>query len=153
MNPGSAGEFRHWSAGDVVELNLPLAARITHPDARIDALRGQVAVERGPIVYCLESTDLAEGGSVNSVQLAEPRVDEDSGDLTVELSELRPSGEQGWPYGAPDTPPGSQTTEPARVRLVPYSRWGNRGPSTMRVWIPLRAAAGKEGANERGSTR
>ena len=49
---------RTWAAGDVVTLSLPMPARFTWPDPRIDAVRGQVAVERGPLVHCLESADL-----------------------------------------------------------------------------------------------
>src|SRR5205807_431233 len=60
-----AGSFyelrRTWSAGDVVELHLPMPVRILEANPYVEETRNQVAVMRGPIVYCLESTDLPEG--------------------------------------------------------------------------------------------
>lgn len=64
VEPGYATTTRAFKPGEVVELDLPVAARWTWPDARVDAVRGQVAVECGPLVLCLESTDL--GASVNA---------------------------------------------------------------------------------------
>src|SRR5699024_7711679 len=48
---------RTGAVGDAVTLSLPMPARFSWPDPRIDAVRGQVAVERGPLVHCLESAD------------------------------------------------------------------------------------------------
>ena len=60
--------------GDEVRLELPMQPRWTHPDPHVDAVRGCVAVERGPIVYCLESTDQDDG-----VSLAEVSADASNG--------------------------------------------------------------------------
>ena len=48
---------RHWQVGDRVTLTLPVAPRLTTADPRVDAARGCVAIERGPLVYCVESAD------------------------------------------------------------------------------------------------
>ena len=48
---------REWRAGDEVRLRLDMTPRWTYPDPRVDALRGCAAIERGPLVYCLEQTD------------------------------------------------------------------------------------------------
>src|SRR5205823_12944393 len=48
---------RAWRPGDVLELDLPMPARLTTAHPRIEATRGSVAVERGPLVYCLEQCD------------------------------------------------------------------------------------------------
>jgi hypothetical protein len=56
--PGVFSETRAWRAGDRVVLDLDLAVRQVDPDPRVDAVRGCVAFERGPIVYCVESVDL-----------------------------------------------------------------------------------------------
>ncbi|HKZ92462.1 MAG TPA: beta-L-arabinofuranosidase domain-containing protein, partial [Candidatus Limnocylindrales bacterium] len=69
---------RAWAAGDHVELDLEMPARLTVPDPRIDAVRGTVAVERGPLVYCLEDADLPAGVAMADVAIdasAEPRVE------------------------------------------------------------------------------
>ena len=46
-----------WRPGDKVTLELPLAPRLTAPHPRIDAVRGCLAIERGPLVYCVEQAD------------------------------------------------------------------------------------------------
>ena len=48
---------RTWAAGDELLLDLPLEVRFTYADPRVDAARGSVALERGPLVYCLEAVD------------------------------------------------------------------------------------------------
>ncbi len=64
---GWARVHRAFRAGDVVELELPMAPRVVVPDPRIDAVRGCVAVERGPEVLALESVDLDGGHDVGEV--------------------------------------------------------------------------------------
>jgi uncharacterized protein len=48
---------RAWRPGDELRLRLDMTPRLTRPDPRVDALRGCVAIERGPLVYCFEQTD------------------------------------------------------------------------------------------------
>ncbi|MCB0032881.1 MAG: glycoside hydrolase family 127 protein [Anaerolineales bacterium] len=48
---------RVWEAGDILSLNLPMAPEFIAPHPRIDALRGCVSLQRGPLVYCFESHD------------------------------------------------------------------------------------------------
>jgi DUF1680 family protein len=117
--------------GAEVYLDLPLAARWTWPHCRIDATRGQVAVERGPLVYALESVDLEH--EVNDIFVRTSRPPEESdGQVWVEVVELAwPVCD--WPYAERQVTP---TGPGRRVALVPYQNWGERGPSTMRVWMP-----------------
>ena len=56
-----------WKPGDEVRMELPMRPRWTRPDPHVDAVRGCVAVERGPIVYCLESTDQEADVSLSEV--------------------------------------------------------------------------------------
>jgi DUF1680 family protein len=131
--PGWARVRRAFRDGDVVQLDLPMGPRVVVPDPRIDAVRGCVAVERGPEVWALESVDLAAGADVGEVALAsDATVVEKDGRVWVQLAR-RAAVDEGWPY----TPPAPALSEDAApVALVPYHDWGNRGPSTMRVWIP-----------------
>ncbi len=119
--------------GDVIELSLPCGPRITYPDPRIDAVRGDVAVERGPLVLALESADLPEGMDVNDVAIdaASGAIPTEAG-AAVTLLALGDNGD-GWPYG---TPPKAAPIVIGQIDLLPYYRWANRGPSTMRVFIP-----------------
>lgn len=127
------------SSGDTVELVLPLSPRFSLPDERIDAVRGTVAVERGPLVLCAESVDLPEGMSVNEfgVDPSSPLIPSGTG------ARLRAQGlrlqDSAWPY-APDK--ALDIAAEFDLHLIPYHRWGNRGPATMRVWLPVSAAAG-----------
>ena len=137
--PGYATVTQPFAAGDVVVLDLPMAARWTWPDPRIDALRGQVAVERGPVVLCLESTDLGAGVNGACVQTDFPPVEHDGVVLVSAATPNRPDGQ--WPYRPNREAEGALTgtSKPCwdAVPLVPYHAWANRGPSTMRVWMPV----------------
>jgi uncharacterized protein len=137
--PGMVSVSRAFSAGDVVELELPIAPRFTSPDPRIDAVRGCLTVERGPEVFALESVDLVEAG-IGATDVADILLDasvpprEADGRVLVAVRERHP--ELGpWPYGdeVDAAPVGASAQE---VALVPYHDWAERGPSTMRVWIP-----------------
>ena len=122
---------RRFSAGDVVVLELPTTAEWVRAAPTIDAVRGQVAVQRGPLVLALESVDLPSG-SVNDV-LVDTTVDPvtTSTGARVELSRSHTPA-SGWPYGGA----AATALSLGSVPLVPSAAWGNRGPSTMRVWLP-----------------
>jgi DUF1680 family protein len=136
VEPGMV-ELRHaFRAGDIVQLDLPMAPRVSAPDARVDAVRGCVAIERGPEVLALESVDLASTGVDDVARVAiAPNAEpvERDGRVWVTVVPL-PLDDAPWPYGAPA--PGTDAP-PVEVALVPYHEWAQRGPSTMRVWIPV----------------
>lgn len=131
--PGYVTLERVFAPGEELLLELPVTPRWTWPDPRIDAVAGAVAVERGPQVLCIESTDL-QGRHVESVRIdtSSPLVDADGAvTAAVAFTQFR---ENNWPYSG--TSRQAQSGERAQARLVPYAEWANRGPSTMRVWIP-----------------
>lgn len=121
------------SAGDVVVLRLPLEPRITRPDSRIDAVRGTIAVERGPFVLCAESVDLPGDLSVNELVVDADAGVEALGAGAVVRGRRLSAADAGWPYG---DEAGAATGESFDVPLIPYHSWANRGPATMRVWLP-----------------
>jgi DUF1680 family protein len=126
---------RSWQAGDVLTLQLPLETRRVwaHPAVRADA--GKVALQRGPLVYCVESVD--NPAPVDALGLGRKTVisevwDESLGAVALVFDGLW-TEELAWRgdlYGA--SPPGLVTTP---VRAIPYVLWANRGPSSMRVWL------------------
>ncbi|GAA3339069.1 hypothetical protein GCM10020358_21460 [Amorphoplanes nipponensis] len=67
--PGWVRVERRFRAGETVVLDLPVGPRLTEPDPRIDAVRGCVAVERGPVVLCAESVDLPPGARLDALRL------------------------------------------------------------------------------------
>ena len=134
---GEAARTATWRAGDRVELDMPMTPRITRPHPRIDAVRGAVAIERGPLVYCLETADLPAEAVLEDIRLAlepaptsEPRSDLSDGFIGVVA------------HGS-DRGPGPET--PVAIRAIPYLAWSNRGTDGMRVWIPA-ADPGDAGA-------
>jgi len=152
-SPGRWGARRAWTAGDRVILSLPMQARLTTADPRIDAVRGCVAVERGPIVYALESPDQPEVDLMSVALAPAPVFTEVAGtacpgqalpDLETDGVQLGISDED-WPYrrAGEGTPIGSRAV---RLRLIPYYLWANRGSSTMRIWIPLQSTEPPAGA-------
>ncbi|KQR11993.1 glycoside hydrolase family 127 protein [Cellulomonas sp. Leaf334] len=131
--PGTVSVHRRFTAGDVVELRLPMQPRVSSPDPRIDAVRGCVVVERGPEVLALESVDLG-GTDVSVVRLdLDAGLREVDGQVLATLVTDAPADDL-WPYGSPPAHPDQPRTE---APLIAYHDWANRGPSTMRVWLPL----------------
>jgi DUF1680 family protein len=142
--PGYAELTRAWRPGDRVVLELDVSPRLTAPNPRIDAVRGCLALERGPVVFCLEDHDLPSG-----VELADVAVDPaagpvDSGPISQlgDLPGVALTGVvrdlDGWRNTEyrdlrelPATP-----TAPASLLAVPYFAWANRERGGMRVWIP-----------------
>jgi DUF1680 family protein len=134
VTPGSVVVERSFDVGDRIELDLPMSARWTYPDPRIDSIRGTVAVERGPLVMCVESVDLPGEGGVDLIRV-DAGADLVESDGVVFAPGRRLEFDDGaWPYDSSGDPTshGSEMTVP----LSPYHNWANRGPSTMRVWIP-----------------
>ncbi|SFR83230.1 hypothetical protein SAMN05428970_2763 [Agromyces sp. CF514] len=124
--PGMVSVSRAWRVGDEVVLDLPTDPRFVAPDSRVDAVRGCLVVERGPEVFALESVDLD----------GTPLAASDFADLRVDASVAPVDGASG--AGVVVRLVDARTDAAADVPLVPYHAWAERGPSTMRVWIPSR---------------
>ncbi len=141
-NPITAGDrrvecSRVWRAGDAVVLDLDMPGRITAPAPEVDAIRGCLALERGPLVYCIESADLAGALELEDISLdatSQPspvaRADLGAGALGLKAAAVGPGG------------------EPITLAAVPYHAWGNRAVAGMRVWIP--SASAGDGGNGTG---
>ena len=133
VDAGTHLELRRVLApGDVIRLELPIQPRVTWPDRRIDAIRGDFAVEAGPLVMVLESADLPAGWSVNEVEADAASIVAGADGPRVTVTR-RADPDAAWPY-APH--PARTEREHHTARMIPYHAWANRGPSTMRVWIP-----------------
>ncbi|WP_207798329.1 glycoside hydrolase family 127 protein [Klenkia marina] len=136
--PGSVTTTRAFTTGEVLVLDLPLQPRFTAADPRVDAVRGTLAVERGPQVLCVESVDLPGERHVDDLVLDPTRAPEDvEGGVRVH-GWLRQQADPAWPYGEPT--PGGAAGEQVSVLLHPYADWAERGPSTMRVFLPVPGA-------------
>jgi hypothetical protein len=144
---------RTWAPGDEVVLELDLTPRLVVADPRVDAVRGCAAIERGPLVYCLEQADHPGGGLDDvSIDPAVPLTLKDRPDLlggvvTVLAGGYRsipvPSASGWWPYRTRPEAQSGSAIEPAaeggtaiELTAIPYYAWANRSSGAMRVWLP-----------------
>ncbi len=131
---------REWKTGDGITLHLamPVERIAAHPQVRQDA--GCIALQRGPIVYCLEEVD--NGAALASLVL--PRTANLSavfdaslfGGVSVISGEALRVEPQHWPGGLyqPESVLNYVNT-PVALKAIPYCFWANREPGEMRVWI------------------
>ncbi len=133
---------RVWRPGDAVDLDLPMPARLMEAHPLVEETFNEVAIQRGPVVYCLESKDLPQGTRVLDVMIPEniDLVARYDGGLLGGVAVLegralaRPSEDwSGWLYREFRPLP----SRPVDARFIPYYAWANRGPSEMTVWLPL----------------
>lgn len=133
---------RAWKAGDVIVLDLPMQPRLVQAHPKVEQLRNQVAVMRGPMLYTLESFDLGETIDLNNVYLPS-----DIKLTLVSASDL-PFGVrvlEGEALYRAETPwkndlyrPLTQSVlKPLPIRMIPYFAWNNRGSTAMSVWLPI----------------
>ncbi|WP_420368490.1 glycoside hydrolase family 127 protein [Curtobacterium sp. L1-20] len=155
---------RVWTAGDTVELVFDTTPHRYVADDRIDAARGQVAIERGPLVYAVEQAD-QQGFTVDDLTVdADAPVTEERQDglldgvVTLRIAGHAPAehAQAAWPYRRLDGPGGAASAVDATsvddaagsgggaprlqavtATAVPYYAWANRGAAPMRVWLPL----------------
>ena len=140
---------RQWQPGDVLRYELDLTPRLTRPDRRIDAVRGTVAIERGPLVYCFEQADQPAGADLEDLAL----IPGDLGERAVTGPEVGPTvlieaaathnpapSASGLPYQQdPEatTPAVNPAGDQVIATAIPYFQWDNRDGRAMRVWLPL----------------
>ncbi len=110
---------RRWQPGDRITYTLPMGVRRVAAHPRVQENVGQVALEAGPLVYCVEGVD--NGGSVEQVTAPGPSVapvTHEIGGRTVRALTWQTAG--------------------GRVTAIPYFAWSARGAGEMKVWLPER---------------
>jgi hypothetical protein len=137
---------RYWRAGDTVTLTLPMPPRLTAPHPRVDALRGCLAIERGPLVYCLEAADHEPGLNLADVRLQPEaplqthwRADLLGGMTVIEaqgaVADVRRWSDSLYQPAAA----GAAAGRAIKLTAIPNYAWAQRTPGQMRVWIPSAA--------------
>jgi DUF1680 family protein len=131
---------RKWKPGDKVELNLPMEAKLMEANPLVEESRNQVAVKRGPVVYCMEGVDLP-GSNIFGVTLPS---DIKFVPKPIEIDGAKLAALEGKAF-VENTGDWSNTLyrevsplkKEVAVRLIPYFAWGNRGQGDMTVWMNL----------------
>jgi DUF1680 family protein len=134
---GYAHLKREWRSGDRIELELPMPVERVHADPRVRQDAGRVALQRGPVVYCLEETD--NGADLNALVLppdARLRAIHKR-DLLGGVTVIRGRAKRELPNDRgnglyADARP---ATKSVPVTAVPYYAWCNREPGEMLVWV------------------
>ncbi|MFJ9722335.1 glycoside hydrolase family 127 protein [Streptomyces sp. NPDC101209] len=134
---------RTWAPGDRVVLELSMEPRLTAADPRVDAVRGCVAIERGPLVHCLEQVD-HPGGGLDDIVLdtSRPLAVKHRPDLLGGVTTVVAAGRRRripdrgwWPYASADAA-AAPDGEAVELTAIPYYAWANREYGSMRVWLP-----------------
>lgn len=142
LSPDTYAEVnRVWKKGDVIELNLPMKAVLLEANPLVEENRNQVAVKRGPIVYCLESQDIDGGKKIDNIMIPStiqftPQKTEIAGSSMVALDGTAQLIDDNLWTGTLYRPI-AKKKESIHIRLIPYYAWGNRGKSEMTVWMPV----------------
>jgi DUF1680 family protein len=134
---------RTWKAGDVIKLSLPMPVERVYADPQVKADVGRVALQRGPVVYCVEGVDNRDGVRhlclPKGTKLSAKFDKELLGGVTVVCGEVL----------AVSRPGEKLETKPVKFKAVPYFAWDNRAAGPMIVWLaeePERAeVAGEDG--------
>jgi DUF1680 family protein len=148
-----AGEYlavrRTWTSGDVVKLLFPMDPEVLASNPRVAENRGQVAVRRGPIIYCMEELDQPKGVALADISLnLSPSVGKEfQHDYKADLLDgvvvlhhrgnvLESASSEEALYGPVNLArPKARLTD---ISLIPYYAWANRQSCAMQVWVPYR---------------
>jgi DUF1680 family protein len=149
VESAQAGQYlairRQWSPGDTVALSFPMTTEVLASNPRVSENRGRVAVQRGPIVYCMEQIDQPNMPAMADVAIvgnpptgkafqAEYKADLLDGATVLyhngAVSEVSSSKEALYLSASAET----TKTKPQRLTLIPYYAWANREPTGMQVW-------------------
>lgn len=132
---------RQWKAGDRISLILEMPATLIEANPLVEENRNQVAVKRGPLVYCIESANLKQGQNLADIivpaaaSLYPVAMKIDNSNVIALEGEVKLLQHNNWKntlYRELNT-----TSVPVRIKWIPYYSWANRGRSDMSVWLPV----------------
>jgi len=143
--PGSyMGLRRRWSPGDEVLLDMPMPVQFIECNPRVPENRGSIALQRGPVVYCLESVD-NDGVDVLDAHIYTQRANEVviehvpdllGGIVRLHIPGAQPTGgDIQEPLYRPLDRNRRSSLQDVSLVAIPYYAWANRAPSAMTVWV------------------
>ena len=134
---------RKWKKGDVIELNLDMRPRLVEANPLVEEAKNQVAVMRGPIVYCLEGQDIQGDCRISDIalpadiQLKEVPMTIEGHSFTALEGDAIVANNKTWDNQTLYRELSKPASRKVRIRLIPYYAWDNRGIQDMSLWLNL----------------
>lgn len=134
---------RKWKKGDVIELNLDMRPRLVEANPLVEEAKNQVAVMRGPIVYCLEGQDIQGDCRISDIalptdiQLKEVPMTIEGHSFTALEGDAIVASDKAWDNQTLYRELSKPASRKVRIRLIPYYAWDNRGIQDMSLWLNL----------------
>ena len=145
MGPKHGGIInRKFKKGDIVEICFKMRPRLIEANPLVEEARNQIAVKRGPIVYCLEGQDIEGGYRISDIAIHDD----------IELKEVPMEigghhfvalegyamlvNQKSWDNNTLYRDLQSVKKQQVRIRLIPYYAWDNRGIQDMSIWLNRR---------------
>jgi hypothetical protein len=139
LDKGYASLDREWTAGDTIDLDLPMPIRRIAADGEVAADRGRLALERGPIVYAAEGVDSPTHKVRNLLLPASAKLTAEFRSDLLNGVEVVNGTAESLAYDAQ----GKVEQRSVKFTAIPYYAWANRGRDEMLVWIPDTESAAK----------
>ncbi len=147
---GQSGQYlpirRRWSSDSVVELSFEMKPGMIYANPAVADDTGRIAIQRGPLIYCMEALDQEHGSDAKSFPLysasfsgairSEFRAEVLDGVVVLEHAGTKRVDAPTNLYTGPSAD-SRRTSAPATLHLIPYYVWANREPSSMQVWVPV----------------
>jgi len=133
MKNGYAVINKNWKSGDEIEISFPMPVRKIISHQQVADNNNKIALQRGPLVYCLESIDHHDSSVLNLyIDEQVSFTPEFNNQILGGIMTIKING-----YGLKINP-GTHITEKVKTNLlaIPYYAWNNRGATEMMVWIP-----------------
>ena len=134
---------RKWKKGDVIELSLDMRPRLVEANPLVEEAKNQVAVMRGPIVYCLEGQDIQGDSRISDIalpadiQLKEVPMTIEGHSFTALEGDAVVTNDKTWDNQTLYRELSKPSSRKVRIRLIPYYAWDNRGIQDMSLWLNL----------------
>ena len=134
---------RKWKKGDTIELDLPMKARLVEANPLVEEAKNQIAVVRGPIVYCLEGQDIEGGHRINDIaipadiQFTEKKITISNRDMIALEGDALLVNNDSWSNNQLYRDLRPVEKKKVKIRLIPYYAWDNRGIDDMSLWLPI----------------
>ena len=134
---------RKWKKGDVIELSLDMRPRLVEANPLVEEAKNQVAVMRGPIVYCLEGQDIQGDCRISDIalpadiQLKEVPMTIEGHSFTALEGDAVVTNDKTWNNQTLYRELSKPSSQKVRIRLIPYYAWDNRGVQDMSLWLNL----------------